>query len=58
MSGPFGKTKSGRIRSTPNGFLIDSNISYCLPFLFVRGNFGELGVGEEKYSGAGTMHER
>ena len=34
---PFWKTKSGRIRFTLNGFLIYSNISYCLPFLFVNG---------------------
>ena len=35
MSGPFGKTRSGRIGFTSNGFLIYSNISYYLPFLFV-----------------------
>ena len=35
-SGPFGKTRSGQLRFTPNGFLIYSNISYYLPFLFVR----------------------
>ena len=28
--------RSGWIRLTPNGFLIYSNISYCLPFLFVK----------------------
>ena len=37
-SGPFGRTRSGWIRFTPNGFLICSNISYCLPFLFVKTN--------------------
>ena len=31
------KAQSGRIRFIPNGFLIYSNMSYCLPFLFVRG---------------------
>ena len=36
-SGHFGKTSSGRIRFTPNGFLIYSNIFYYLPFLSVRG---------------------
>ena len=40
QSGPFGKTRSGQIRFTPNGFLIYSNISYCLPFLFVTGASG------------------
>ena len=30
------KTKSGRIRFIPNGFLIYSNISYWLQFLFVN----------------------
>ena len=30
------KTKSGRIRFTPNGFLIYSNIFNCLPFSFVK----------------------
>ena len=34
---PFEKTRSGRIRFTPNGFLMYSNISYYLPFLFVKG---------------------
>ena len=34
-SGPFGKTRSGRIRFIQNGFLIYSNIAYSLPFLFV-----------------------
>ena len=34
-SGPFGKTRSGRIRFTQNGFLVYSNISYYLSFLFV-----------------------
>ena len=32
-SGPFGKIRSDRIRFTPNGFLIYSNISYCSPFI-------------------------
>ena len=32
------KTKSGQIRFIPNGFLVYSNISYCLPFLFVNCN--------------------
>ena len=34
-SGPFGKDK-GPIRFTPNGFLMYSSISYCLPFVFVN----------------------
>ena len=33
-TGPFGKTNSVRIRFTPNDFLICSNISYCLPFIY------------------------
>ena len=37
QSGHFGKTRSGGIRFTQNGFLIYSNISYYLPFLFVKG---------------------
>ena len=32
------KTKSGGTRFIPNGFLIYSNISYCLPFQFVTTN--------------------
>ena len=40
QSGPFGKTKSGWIRFIPNGFLIYSNIAYCLPFQFVTAKNG------------------
>ena len=40
-SGPFGKTRSGQIRFTPNGFLLYS-ISYCLPFVYQLESPGEL----------------
>ena len=36
MSSPFGKTKSDWIRFILNWFLIYSDISYHLPFLFVK----------------------
>ena len=31
---PLSKTRSGRIRFTPNAFLIYSNLSNCLPFIY------------------------